>query len=248
MWKLADGDRIAFENYSDLLIARHFRQSIVCHAGAPATVEPVPERTQGLHWAVRPNAEPLEVGLTADAFARARPRSARARSRFASCASGSGAEPGELAEALLDGFRRERLMPHAGPLRAATRAGRAADRVAAGALAGGARAPTCVSLAYMRVRMEEPAARLLITLLDGTRDRAAIRAELQARAGLELSEHDLERNLRRADDVCSCWSPDTTGLRTPRRRSIPAGARRRRWRGCRRRGSRRGSARSRPRA
>ena len=44
-----------------------------------------------------------------------------------------------------------------------------------------------VSLAYMRVRMEEPAARLLITLLDGTRDRDAIRAELQARAGVELS-------------------------------------------------------------
>ena len=43
--------------------------------------------------------------------------------------------------------------------------------------------------------MEEPAARLLITLLDGTRDRAAIRAELQARTGLELSDEDLDNNL-----------------------------------------------------
>ena len=43
--------------------------------------------------------------------------------------------------------------------------------------------------------MEEPAARLLITLLDGTRDRAAIRAELRARTGLELSESDLDNNL-----------------------------------------------------
>ena len=43
--------------------------------------------------------------------------------------------------------------------------------------------------------MEEPAARLLITLLDGTRDRAAIRAELHARSGLELSETDLDNNL-----------------------------------------------------
>ena len=69
VWNLADGDRIAFENLSDLLIGRHFRQSIVCHAGGPeATVEALPERTMGLHWAVRPNAEPLEVGLTADAF------------------------------------------------------------------------------------------------------------------------------------------------------------------------------------
>ena len=36
--------------------------------------------------------------------------------------------------------------------------------------------------------MEEPAARLLITLLDGTRDRATIRKELQTRAGLDLTE------------------------------------------------------------
>ena len=43
--------------------------------------------------------------------------------------------------------------------------------------------------------MEEPAARLLITLLDGTRDRAAIRAALQERAGLELTADDLEANL-----------------------------------------------------
>ncbi len=52
-----------------------------------------------------------------------------------------------------------------------------------------------VSLAYMRVRMEEPAARVLITLLDGTRDRAAIRADLAAAVGVELREEDLERNL-----------------------------------------------------
>ena len=43
--------------------------------------------------------------------------------------------------------------------------------------------------------MEEPAARLLITLLDGTRDRAAIRAALQERTGLELSAEDLDANL-----------------------------------------------------
>jgi hypothetical protein len=43
--------------------------------------------------------------------------------------------------------------------------------------------------------MEEHAARLLITLLDGTRDRAAIRAELKARTELELSDEDLDDNL-----------------------------------------------------
>ena len=52
-----------------------------------------------------------------------------------------------------------------------------------------------VSLAYQLVRMEEPAAQTLITLLDGTRDRAAIRADLAAAVGVELREEDLERNL-----------------------------------------------------
>jgi hypothetical protein len=51
------------------------------------------------------------------------------------------------------------------------------------------------SLAYTSVRMEEPAARLLLTLLDGTRDRAQIRAEFAERAGVRLSAEDLDANL-----------------------------------------------------
>ncbi|MDA0142195.1 class I SAM-dependent methyltransferase [Solirubrobacter deserti] len=193
VWELADGDRIAFENISDALTARHFRQSVVAHAGNHATAEAAPERTMGLHWAVRPNAEPLEIGLTADAFAvldRERPRALP----FEALRAELDAEPEALAEALLDGFRRERLMPHAGPLRAAIEPG---ERPSASRLARwqASRGADMVSLAYMRVRMEEPAARVLITLLDGTRDRAAIRADLAAAVGFELSEEDLERNL-----------------------------------------------------
>jgi hypothetical protein len=43
--------------------------------------------------------------------------------------------------------------------------------------------------------MEEPAARLLLTLLDGTRDRAAIRADFRERTGVPLSAEDLDTNL-----------------------------------------------------
>ncbi len=98
-----------------------------------------------------------------------------------------GAGEDELAAALLDGFRRERLIPHAGPLRAATEPG---ERPLASPLARwqATHSSDLTSLAYTTVRMEEPAARLLVTLLDGTRDRPAIRAELEARAGLPLSE------------------------------------------------------------
>jgi SAM-dependent methyltransferase len=81
VWELAEGDRIAFETYSDLLTTRHFRQCVISHAGRPVEREPSPERAQRLYWATLPNAEPLEVGLTADAFAVLEPRRPRAAGR-----------------------------------------------------------------------------------------------------------------------------------------------------------------------
>jgi len=194
LWQLAGGDRTAFENYTDLLTARHFRQSVLCHAAcAPAGVEPVPALAERLHWAALPNAEPLEVGLLADAYAQLGTLDFRTLG-FEELRERLGADRGELAKALLDGFRRERLLPHAGRFAAAAEP---SERPVASRLARwqAARGETLTSLVYTTIAMEEPAARLLITLLDGTRDRAAIRAELQARTGLELTEHDLDNNL-----------------------------------------------------
>ena len=70
VWRLADGDRVAYETYTDLLTARHFRKSVLCRAGAEVSVSPAPDRTARLHWAARPNADPPKVGLLAAAFAR----------------------------------------------------------------------------------------------------------------------------------------------------------------------------------
>ena len=193
VWRLADGDRIAYETCADLLTARHFRQSVLCHAGSKVTVTPSPGCTARLHWAARPNANAPEAGLLAVAFARLDRERARAVA-FDDLRAGIGADPGALAEALLDGLRRELLMPHAGPLRAATEPG---PRPVASRLARwqAARGVELTSLAYTTVRMEEPAARRLITLLDGTRDRDAIRAALSEDTGVELSAEDLETNL-----------------------------------------------------
>jgi SAM-dependent methyltransferase len=193
LWQLAGGDRVAFENYTDLLTARHFRQSLLCHAGQSIAIDPVAERTKQLHWAVRLHAEPLEVGLVADIFAELDARRPRTLG-FAELQERLGAGAEELGEALLDGFRRERLIPHAGPLRVALEPGER-PKVSPLARWQAAHGPAITSLAYTSVRMEEPAARLLITLLDGTRDRAAIRAELRERTGLELNETDLDNNL-----------------------------------------------------
>ncbi len=193
-WRLAGGDRVAFETLSDLLTARPFRQSVICRAGAPVSLEPSPDRAARLHWAARPNAEPLEVGLLADAFAildRERPHAVA----FAALRDELGADPETLGAALLDGFRRERLIPHAAPLRAERDPG---ERPEASPLARwqAARDVELTSLGYTTVRMEEPAARALIELLDGTRDRAQIAAALRERTGLELTPDDLDANLR----------------------------------------------------
>jgi 2-polyprenyl-3-methyl-5-hydroxy-6-metoxy-1,4-benzoquinol methylase len=194
VWALADDDRVAFEQYSDLLIARHFRQSVLCRAGRPILRHPVAAQAARLHWAARPQAEPLEVGPLADVYAeldRLRPRAVG----FDELHAALGGDPAELSAALLDGFRRERLIPHAGPLRTAIEPG---ERPSASGLARwqARQGAEMTTLAYTTVRMEEPAARALIALLDGTRDRAAIRAELLARTGLELSLEDLDVNLR----------------------------------------------------
>jgi SAM-dependent methyltransferase len=194
VWRFAKGDRIAFEQYSDLMIPRVFRQSVLCRAGAEIAIEPAPENAARLHWSARPNAKPLEVGLVADAFAaldEARPRAVA----FENLRSRLDADPVALGAALLDGFRRERLMPHAGPLHAASEPG---ERPQISPLARwqAGRGADLTSLSYQTVRMEEPAARALIELLDGTRDRDAVRADLLARTGLELSAEDLEANLR----------------------------------------------------
>jgi SAM-dependent methyltransferase len=191
--RLADGDRIAYETCADLLTARHFRRSVLCRAGSGVTVTPAPECTARLHWAARPNATAPEAGLLAAAFARLDREAARAVA-FDELRASISADPGALAEALLDGVRREFLVPHAGPLRAATEPG---PRPVASPLARwqAAQGVDLTSLAYTTVRMEEPAARRLVTLLDGTRDRHAIRAALSQDVGVELSAEDLDTNL-----------------------------------------------------
>jgi SAM-dependent methyltransferase len=193
VWRLADGERIAYETYTDLLTARHFRQSVLCRADLEVSVTPAPERTTRLHWAARPNADAPDVGLLAAAFTRLDRERPRALA-FAELRAALDADPVALGEALLDGVQRECLIPHAGPLRAATKPG---PRPVASPLARwqAAQGADLTSLAYTTVRVEDPAARSLIALLDGKRDRVAIRAALSEGAGVELSAEDLEANL-----------------------------------------------------
>jgi 2-polyprenyl-3-methyl-5-hydroxy-6-metoxy-1,4-benzoquinol methylase len=192
--ELAGGDRIAYEQHVDLLRCIHFRQTLLCRAGQPVDPELAPERMRRLAFAARPGSDPPADGLLARAHELLRER-APETVPFDELRRALASDAGPLAEALLEGFGAELLMPHAAPLRVA---GADAERPVASPLARwqARRGPDVTSLAYANVHMEEPAARLLLTLLDGKRDRAAIRAEFGERTGVRLSAEDLDANLR----------------------------------------------------
>jgi SAM-dependent methyltransferase len=190
---LAGGDRVAYEQHVDLLLCVFFRQSLLCHAGTAIDTELDPERMRGLAFAARPGEADPPPGPVADALAVLVER-APGTVGFDELREALGAEPRALAEALLEGFAAELLMPHAAPLRVA---GAGSERPEASPLARwqATKGTEVTSLAYANVHMAEPAARLLLTLLDGQRDRSAIRAEFAERTGVELSAEDLDANL-----------------------------------------------------
>jgi SAM-dependent methyltransferase len=191
---IAGGDRIAYEQHCDLLRCVFFRQSILCRDSRTPAAEPSPAVLHGLHYAARGREEPAPAGLLAAAVELLRSRAPDTLA-FGELRAALGADPDALGEALLEAFNAELVMPHRAPLRA-VRPGDVGRPVASRLARWQAgRGTELTSLAYTTVVMEEPAARLLITLLDGTRDRAAIREEFGERTGVRLSPEDLEANL-----------------------------------------------------
>jgi hypothetical protein len=193
---IAGEDRIAYEQISDLLRCVFFRQSIVCRDSRTPAAYPAPDTLRAMHFAARAADGDVPGGLLGAAVDLLR-SSTPDTMGFDQLRAALGADPDVLGEAMLEGFNAELVMPHRSPLRA-VRAAEIERPVASPLARWQARRGTEVtSLAYTTVVMEEPAARLLITLLDGTRDRAAVRAEFAERTGVRLSAEDLEANLER---------------------------------------------------
>ena len=193
---LAGDDPIAYEQHADLLLCTHFRQTLLCHEGLRIDRSLAPGRMRRLAFAGRAGTDtvPRRPGLLAHAHELLQAR-APDTVGFEEIQRALGAEAPALADALLEGFEAELLMPHVAPLRAGDAT---AQRPVASPLARwqARRGPDVTSLAYANVSMEEPPARLLLCLLDGTRDRAAVRAEFAERTGVRLSAEDLDANLR----------------------------------------------------
>jgi hypothetical protein len=193
---IAGDDRIAYEQLCDLLRCVFFRQSIVCRDSRTPAAAPAPDTLRAMHFAARAVDDEVPGGLLGAAVDLLR-SSAPDTMGFDQLRAALGADPDALGEAMLEGFNAELVMPHRSPLRAVRVA--EIERPVASPLARwqARRGTEVTSLAYTTVVMEESAARLLITLLDGTRDRAAVRAEFAERTGVRLSAEDLEANLER---------------------------------------------------
>ena len=189
--ELAGGDRLVLEQYVDFLLGRKFRQSVLCAAAAGAAFDPA--RVLRLAAAsAEPEAqhpEPLVAPLVrvlARHFPEALPAADVGRTLRV--------DGRALEGALWAAVDADVVALHA---HAPVYAVRPGERPRASALARlqAEQAIDVTSLRHENVRMEEPAARLLLRLLDGTRDRDALRAGLAAAGGPELPPEALDANL-----------------------------------------------------
>ncbi len=189
--ELAGGDRLALEQYVDFLLGRKFRQSLLCHEQAGAAFDPGRIRLLGAASAESAveHPDPLVAPLV-EILSRRFPEAPA----FEDLRRALGAGAAETERALWAAVDADLVALH---VHAPVYAAAAGERPRASALARlQARAAIDVtSLRHENVRMEEPAARLLLELLDGTRDRAALRADLAVAGGPDLPPDALEASL-----------------------------------------------------
>jgi SAM-dependent methyltransferase len=205
---LAVDDPLRREQYLDFLKGRMFRQTLLCHAEARVDRRPRPDVIERLAFSSPaastgpPDGEGRVVfeGPTGAALTTDQPAVIAALERAAERWPGAAwvrdlPETGRavVCEALLGGFAANLLSLHASPPRLAHRPG---ERPEASPLARhqSAESDLVTTLRHGSVRLEDEPARRLVGLLDGTRDRAALAAEMRPDAGADV-EPALERSL-----------------------------------------------------
>ncbi|HEX6618134.1 MAG TPA: class I SAM-dependent methyltransferase [Solirubrobacteraceae bacterium] len=196
---LAVEDPVRREQYLDFLKARMFRQTLLCRAELAIDRTPHPEVLEGLAVSTQaqPQGEPDPGGaqafagptgstlttdhpLVVDSLERA--AGAWPAALWVRDLLGPQATPddrGALCDALLRSYAANLVALHVDPPRPTTTPGEAPRASALArhqALAG----QMVTNLRHASVRIEDDLGRRLVTLLDGSRDRAALAAELRA--------------------------------------------------------------------
>ncbi len=196
MRRLGGGDRIAYEQYGDLVVNRKFRQTLLCHADRRPSDDLLPEGLDRLLFAGRDpgeDAEPDELlARILAVLLERRP----GLTGFEDLRAALGETAGELRAALMHGLDQRLISPHVDPPLLAEDPG---PRPRASALARFqlGRGEDATTLWHSLIVVEEPGARALVRLLDGTRDHDAIRADLITAGGPELTPEDLAGGIAR---------------------------------------------------
>lgn len=208
---LAQGDRIKEQQYLDFLKCRRFRQSLLCHQGLALDHEPAAGRIPGL-WVSSPaklvrdvadpaSEEDLEFQTPDGASMTTNLPLAKAAILYLAArwplAVPFGELPGAsaaLADLLLKIYASGLLELHVVPARFTLEA---SERPRAYSLARlqAESGSLVTTLKHTTVELDDDLGRGLVTLLDGTRDRAALLKDLASASREPLRAEDLERSL-----------------------------------------------------
>ena len=169
--ELAPDDLVAREQYGDFISGRAFRQSLLCRATLEPSDDPVAGGIGRLVATTTHRPDPLADGTYASEVDEA----------CAALAAGAAADPGAVLEAFRRGLVELRARP---PRWATTLPSRPATWPLARLMAaeGGAVA----TLDHDSIRTQDPFLLRVVTLLDGTRDVAALLEDVLASVGREI--------------------------------------------------------------
>jgi SAM-dependent methyltransferase len=198
-------DPLSREQYLDFLKARMFRQTLLCHAEVRVDRSPRPEVIERLAFsspatAVAADGRTVFEGPSGTTMTTDQPGIIAALEQAVERWPDAvwvrelpDTDRAVVCEALLGGYAANVVSLHASPPRLAHRPG---ERPEASPLARrqAAEGDRVTTLRHRSVHLEDELGRRLIGLLDGTRDRAALAAEMRPYAGDEV-EAALERSL-----------------------------------------------------
>jgi hypothetical protein len=192
LWRLAEGDRVAYQQFVDFMLWRRFREALLCHADRAVSDHLDHGRLRALRF--RPSGplaeqddQPMAILPTLAAHAPQPVRFDRLRAEL-------DVDPGLLGQALLDLARRGRLTMHLEPP-ALGDPESAHPRVTGLARRQAIDGDYCTTLFGGIVRLDGSVIRTLLSLADGSHDREQIRAEIARASGTAVTPQQLDAAL-----------------------------------------------------
>lgn len=192
LWRIAEGDRIAYQQLVDFMLWRRFRDSVLCHAGRDVSDHFDRSRLRSLRF--RPSGPVAEQDAQRSEILPTLAAHSPRPITFEELRTELNADPAHLAEALLDLARKNRVTMHLEPPAVGV-AGVAHPCVTDLARRQAIDGTYCTTLFGGIVRLDGSVIRTLLRLTDGSRDRDQLRAELARASGTDVAPQQLDAAL-----------------------------------------------------